>query len=469
MLLAVSGGASSTCLAHVMSVASDPHADKPMFFGFEMIHIDESAIYVGSPEEAQEFNRGVDAIAGAPSMRQQRMMRVPLEEVMRIGTPEESPARSMVADGAAGSASEAASSSSSAAAPSPARLALQALFRSLKDPSDLMDLRDLLRLRLLAHIARREGFAQVVLGDNAARTAATAFGDTTKGRGSTVPLSVWSVESRMGVQFCYPMRDISGTHVGFYNHFQRLRPIFRATFQSIRKASQPASGGINKLAHDFLHMLDAKFASSVANIVATVGKLRVAPELALAQSGETIISSGSHCSLCQRHLVRKESEESDANRLAGSGVPRHLLPANAALLAAIPSCYGCQSLMRELADASLLPAYVRRGCHLDHRDVSGVSTYPAASNRLIRGDVQAARNADLLRAKQERKEAESKEREAREQETEAAASQSASSASSPTSPSSSPLLASSSASSPLVLQTRAAMKASIADCLLPEQ
>ena len=241
-----------------------------------------------------------------------------------------------------------------------------------------MDIRDLLRMRLLAHIPRREGlgFAQVVLGDNAARAAATAFGDTTKGRG-TVPLSVLSVESRMAVAFQYPMRDIS-TVVALSNHSKCLTPVFRPTFQSLKKAAQPGSGGINKLAHDSLHMLDSKFSSSVTNIVATVGKLRVAPELT--QKPNETIQCGTHCSLCQRHLVRKESEESDANRLAGSGVPRHLLPANAALLATIPSCYGCQSLMRELADASLLPPYVRAGCHADHRDSSGASTYPAASN-----------------------------------------------------------------------------------------
>ena len=468
VLLAISGGASSTCLAHVMSVACDPRSDKPMLFGFEMIHIDESAIYVGTPEEAEEFNRAVDAIV-APMPH--KMMRVPLEEVMRIGTPEEAPARGTDVMGSVAAATSVSESSS----PSPARVALQSLFRSLKDPSDQMDLRDLLRMRLLAHIARREGFAQVVLGDNAARTAETAFGDTTKGRGSTVPLSVLSVESRMAVAFQYPMRDISSTAVALYNHYKALTPVFRPTFQTLKKAAQPGSGGINKLAHDFLHMLDSKFSSSVANIVATVGKLRVAPELTQ-KPNETILR-GTHCSLCHRHLVRKESEESDANRLAGSGVPRHLLPANAALLATIPSCYGCQSLMRELSDATLLPPYVRAGCHADHRDSAGASTYPAATNRLIRSEVHAARNAELLRAKQAKRQVDSKERQANEHEAEESATQpaaldqpdSSSSPASSASPSSSPLPDSSSASSPLVLQSRAAMKASIADCLLTEQ
>lgn len=93
ILLAVSGGASSTsvrsrcsardaiayrvinevahirtcrcacarsCLAHVLSAACDPAAQKRMFFGFDMVYVDESAIMVGTEQEVSTWtHRGM--------------------------------------------------------------------------------------------------------------------------------------------------------------------------------------------------------------------------------------------------------------------------------------------------------------------------------------------------------------------------------------------------------------------------
>lgn len=151
----------------------------------------------------------------------------------------------------AASAASATSGVAAAAAPSTSsnRLALQSLFASLKDPSDKADLRDLLRLRLLAHVARCRGFAQVVLGHNASRTAFDAFADTTKGRGSTVPMCVLAKEHRFQVEWFYPLRDQVSSVVALYNHYKRLHPIFRPTFLSLKKAAQAGAGGINRLTH----------------------------------------------------------------------------------------------------------------------------------------------------------------------------------------------------------------------------
>ena len=40
-----------SCLAHVLSAACDPTAQKRMFFGFDMVYVDESAIMVGTEQE----------------------------------------------------------------------------------------------------------------------------------------------------------------------------------------------------------------------------------------------------------------------------------------------------------------------------------------------------------------------------------------------------------------------------------
>ncbi len=170
-------------------------------------------------------------------------------------------------------------------------------------------------------------------------------------------------------------------------------------------------------------MLDARFNSSVNNIVSTVGKLALADEhsAAIAKANQaaeeahaarkiapipqstTPVTASSHCSLCGRLCVSAESDRASTMGAAiGAFKSLSFKAANTAILKEVHSCYGCRAVMNELADATLLPAFVRAGQAKDHRS-NGVSSYPPPINALIRADLHAQRNAAARKNKQAEK------------------------------------------------------------------
>jgi len=419
VLVCVSGGAASTCLAHLMSEACDtaaPEAAKhKMYFAFQTAFVDEGAVLLGTDEEHAAFTEQVKRLyAPLP----QKLLVVPLEHVMALGTDrEEVTFASLVLQPGEVAAALPPPSNIPPDVSAANRAALQRLFSSLKDMSDKGDLLVLLRLRLLAHVARLRGLAQLVFASDATSTAVSCFADTAKGRGAHVALDVLGREgSRFQVECAYPMRDVSSKLVGLYNHYQRLSPVHRPYFLPLHKSAVATAGGLNKLSHDFLCMLDAQFSSSVSNVVSTVGKLALPLEYSLAgvaapsEGGAATaearcahgppVRPGSHCSLCGRARV---AAEADTARTAQAAVAASRLTqsaANAAVLASVSSCYGCAALMRELSDASALPAFVLAGQAGDHRAPVAEgeewrSTYPPPFNAVIPPEELRAQNARL--------------------------------------------------------------------------
>ena len=256
LLLAVSGGASSACLARVLHIACDPKADRRLFFAFDIVHVDESAVALGTDEEKQQHQQAVRQLFAQYNVR---FLSVPLEEVMNICTEQETASVGPTADSAASAATLFVSSSTAdsnfvsfpSANSAQNRAALQSMFASLKDSSDKSDLLGLLRTRLLAHVARSQGYASVVLGDNATHTACAIFADTAKGRGATVPLrSVLKEEDRFQARWMYPLREQNNQAIALYNYFQGIRPTMRATCTNpSKKSAQAGASGINKLTH----------------------------------------------------------------------------------------------------------------------------------------------------------------------------------------------------------------------------
>ena len=133
---------------------------------------------------------------------------------------------------------------------------------------------------------------------------------------------------------------------------------------------------------DFLCMLDSKFNSTVSNIFNTVDKLEhPAEHILYTSSTPPSITSSSHCSLCARPIISAESAENARTRHAGVGAMhlRTLKQENKEFLDRITACYGCEALVRELDDASLLPAYIRLGVFHDHRSSAASATSEGSS------------------------------------------------------------------------------------------
>lgn len=441
VLVAVSGGSASSCLARVVAEASDPSSAKRLFFDFDLLHIDDSVLALDStPSRDEAFEAEVRDVYAEYRVR---FLTVPLEEVLNIGTQNEAAPVPLpdlpigASSSAAAAAASSATSSTTPAAATPAyslvsipsasrdsnRVALQGLFRGLGDSSDKADLLTLLRLRLLAHTARMHGYEQVLLGDTATRTAIDIFTETSKGRGALVPLLAASTESRFQATLVYPSRDQSNAAVALFNHFSGVRSVVRPSFVTSKKTAQTGAIGINRITHEFLCGLDARFGTTVPNIIASAAKLATP-----SATNHQRVTHDSHCALCSRvrivddaatHARAKHANVIAASAAtASSNAASDRTDANKAVLEDIAACYACSALLREIggsgtertscarvaiersssfthllsyfvfpllpcSDLSHLPTYIRLGASADHRDAtSGESTYPVASQAL---------------------------------------------------------------------------------------
>jgi hypothetical protein len=136
---------------------------------------------------------------------------------------------------------------------------------------------------------------------------------------------------------------------------------------------------------DFLCMLDSKFNSTVSNIFHTVDKLASPTEYTLyTSSTPPPVTPSSHCSLCARPLIAAESAENARTRHAGVGAMHRRADKqeNQEMMERIPACYGCEAVVRELDDASLLPSYIRLGVFRDHRPASDAAATEASTAQL---------------------------------------------------------------------------------------
>lgn len=406
ILLGISGGASSSCLAKSLAIACDPFAPKRLFFNFDLIHIDETSLSLDKEDEMKLFQQRImesyQYLLTANNNR--RCINVPLEEVLNIGTEHEwRPAQPATQDtttngastqtndtNASSSSSSPSSSSASSSSRSPFtvpcfdfdshRSTLRTLFGSLRDSSDKLDLLHFLRLRLLTHMTRIFGYHDLVLGDTSSKNAEELFTSVTKGRGAMIPLFQRLKERRWQTKILYPMKEQTMSQVVLFNHYMKVDTNFRLTWlNSCSLKRQPQTTGqvgLNKVTHDFLTMLDAKFNSTVSNIIGSVQKLVPPPEsmahggmdeedVAAAAAADRV-TPGSHCDLCGHVIVAKESEEDLKTRHAGVG--RVVVsPSTQGVLDALHTCYGCTALIRDIPDARLLPSYVRHGIAADHR------------------------------------------------------------------------------------------------------
>lgn len=476
VLLAVSGGGGCTALAHILREATDPSNPKRLFFSFDLLHVDESALSSASAEECATFNADLERLYA--SQPHARLLRVPIEAVMTLCTPEElsvdattikhtnAPQNSASQPSTPSTAAEPASSSVIPLLPSSpaARSALQSLFSTLRDPTSKADLLRLLRLRLLSHVAASCGYSSLLLGDSASSAAVDVIAAVAKGGGAHVSASVRPLEHRWGVSIAYPMREQGSAAIALYNHHCALAPLVWAPgSRAIRQPASSASAGLNRLASDFVRELDARFASSVPNILSTAAKLVLPPEL------NDPVRTASHCSLCGRVRVRAEVDFDEANRTAASTSAAAAAPSTAAAptsadpstaasppsINSLPACYACASLLREVRDANLLPPFVLAGVHADHRTADGRSTYPPPLLHAAGGPDSASSNAERAANNTRRRQAEQEAQRAAQQQQE-------------DDPSASPASGEHDHEAPLRLATREEIRASVEEFLLPD-
>ncbi|XP_042294315.1 cytoplasmic tRNA 2-thiolation protein 2 [Sceloporus undulatus] len=224
------------------------------------------------------------------------------------------------------------------------------LFGAVKTLTAKEELLQTLRTHLILHVARTNGYAKVMMGDNCTRLAVKLMTNLCLGRGAFLASDTGFLDNRHGdVLFLRPMREYAAKEIAFYNHFFGVPNVFTPALDT--KASERAS--IHHLIESFLYKLQSEFPSTISTVYRTGEKLSVNPRDGNAKEPSEL----AQCLLCLCSL--------DTNVVDGSSLQSTLLSEQLCqkLPAASPdgnSCcggtgnqMGCCRCRPETGDASL--------------------------------------------------------------------------------------------------------------------
>jgi Cytoplasmic tRNA 2-thiolation protein 2 len=244
LIVAWSGGiGSSAALSNIQRLLT-LHQRQCYSFTFEVVHIDETHVLPLTDTERQQIR---DQIKHAiSSYGDIKFTTVPLANVFDIVSHEHKDNN--------------------------AQERLQSLLASLSSPTDKDDMIALLRTKLLAHISQTKGADTIIMGDSAMRKAIQVIAHTSKGRGSSIPHMLRTVDSRFGVKFCQPFKSVIVKEVVFYARLKHLEYVTIPTFGTKRTTTD---GGINALTENFVCLLQTKFADTAPKLVKTAAKLEL--------------------------------------------------------------------------------------------------------------------------------------------------------------------------------------------------
>ncbi|KAM4615349.1 cytoplasmic tRNA 2-thiolation protein 2 isoform 2-T2 [Polymixia lowei] len=150
---------------------------------------------------------------------------------------------------------------------------LQKLFCSVKTLTAKEDLLHTIRQHLLVHTARTEGYSKLMFGENCTRLAVKLLASMSLGRGAQLAVDTGFADPRYGdIITVRPMRDYSAKEISFYNHMCNVPCVFIPTLET--KTTEKAS--IQRLTESFVIKLQADFPSTVSTIYRTSEKLQTA-------------------------------------------------------------------------------------------------------------------------------------------------------------------------------------------------
>ncbi|KAK4504659.1 hypothetical protein PRZ48_002620 [Zasmidium cellare] len=152
---------------------------------------------------------------------------------------------------------------------------LLSILSPAKSATARQDTLQILRRRLVVHVARREECEAVVWEDSTTKLAERTIAETAKGRGFALPWIVADGESPHGVTFYYPLRELLTKELESYISF--VEPPLEFV-----KSDKPANVStknmtIDDLMNQYFESVERDYPSIVANVVRTTGKLKAAP------------------------------------------------------------------------------------------------------------------------------------------------------------------------------------------------
>uniref|UniRef100_A0A8C6XBF5 Cytoplasmic tRNA 2-thiolation protein 2 n=1 Tax=Naja naja TaxID=35670 RepID=A0A8C6XBF5_NAJNA len=250
---------------------------------------------------------------------------------------------------------------------------LSRLFAGVKSLTAKEELLQTLRTHLVLHVARRNGYTKVMVGDSCTRVSIKLLTNLSLGRGAFLAMDTGFFDSRYGdVLILRPMREYPAKEIAFYNYLFGVPTIFTPGLDT--KASDRAS--IHLLIESFLCKLQLEFPSTVSTVYRTGEKLSAVPPEAQPDVPTALAS----CLLClcpldtnvedgsslQATLLSEKLSQRPpaAEGCCGGGTQAGCCrepPAGRETSHLDPLlCYGCRLTVKELSCVESLPPYIHQ-------------------------------------------------------------------------------------------------------------
>nr|XP_057933085.1 cytoplasmic tRNA 2-thiolation protein 2 [Doryrhamphus excisus]XP_057933086.1 cytoplasmic tRNA 2-thiolation protein 2 [Doryrhamphus excisus] len=309
VLLAVSGGPSSSSMLRQVQEGFGQSAHKKLRFTPGIVYVDEGGAVGQSVEERRLTVAKMEDVFKATGFP---FHILPLEQLLDIPTsvvavravraasspPPASAYKAAVDDFIRNGVSSDVTPQEKAGTPPPYVLAsqthaLRQMMDSVKTLTAREDLMSTLRQQLLVHTARSEGYTKVMLGHNCTRLAVQLLTSISLGRGAHLARDTGFSDSRYGdVTFVRPMRDHTAKEIAYHNRLFHVQCVFTPNLHTKAKAKS----SIQHLTESFVNNLQVDFPSTVSTIYRTSEKLQTACKNSSSED------HGDKCLLCMCSL-----------------------------------------------------------------------------------------------------------------------------------------------------------------------
>ncbi|CAF1175407.1 unnamed protein product [Rotaria magnacalcarata] len=294
VLLAYSGGPSSTALLHLIVDGLSVNARRRLQFQAQVAFIDESSLY---PDSNDVREKVIDLI--------KNQLNYPLHIVsIDENLDNESHFKDL-------------------------------LFQKTTSMTAREELIRRRRLKLLFDIAKRENCTKLITGDNCTKLAAQILSDMAQGKGAHVALECNFTDTRNdSVTIVRPFREIMSKEIAMYNRLNSFESLQNA---DIATMSGPQSS-IFKLTETLVSDLQRQFPSTVSTIFRTSDKLE-----------KTI--KPDRCDLCCYPLDLEEDQSllSDQDRIK---LVHQLFDTFSNNTDSVHVCYACRRLLRDVKSST---------------------------------------------------------------------------------------------------------------------
>ncbi|XP_042653591.1 cytoplasmic tRNA 2-thiolation protein 2 isoform X2 [Tyto alba] len=380
VLLALSGGPTSSAMLRQVQEGLSRETAKRLRFVPGLIYVDEGAVRGQSPAQREQSLACMETLLQATGFpyhlaHLEQALELPASILRPGGSGEPNPSYKEAVEGfiqqqrqegdGEGGTSLPGTGDTPVGSPDAPRLPpaaltqkLLRLFEATETSTAREELLQMLRTHLILQTARSRGYAKVMTGESCTRVAVKLLTNLALGRGAFLAVDTGFVDDRHGdVTVVRPMREYMAKEVAFYNHFFDV-PTLVAPPLPTKRQEKPS---IHRLIERFLLGLQEDFPSTISTVYRTGEKLSPAPAKASDESQRCLLC------LCALDIAGEEELALEPTLIVeepepvGNGCCQDAPAAGAESRAAfIPLlCYGCRLTFKELGPLATLPPYVR--------------------------------------------------------------------------------------------------------------